>query len=179
MWDSRRFGVGLYFQTLLGVLGSPRRFFTDLPQETGPGLPLGFLILSAVFHAGASLTYGPERPLLAAGVLFLNAVFMPLIAACLGHLILVMIRGKPPGFGGVFQVYAYSAGATLLLSWVPFSLWFTEPWKWVLTGIGLVRTCKLSLRQALTVVLLSVAFLTLLFWFLAPLALQVRRSFTG
>ena len=174
-----RFGIGPYLQTLLAVLVSPSRLFADLPRAPDLRPPLVFLVLCSLFHAGASLTCTPEGSLLGAGILFLNALLMPLIAAALGRVIAVMVRGRRPGFLRFFQVYAYAAGATLMVSWVPFSLWLTEPWKWVLIGIGLIKNCELRPGQALTIILISVAVLTALFGLLAPLVLQIRTSLVG
>jgi hypothetical protein len=50
-----------------------------------------------------------------------------------------------------------------------------EPWKWVLTGIGLVKGCDLRWFQALLVIAVSVLVLILFFWSLGPVIHHIRH----
>lgn len=108
------------------------------------------------------------------GIFFVNALFMPFIATAVTCLVTILTPGKGVPFRRFFAVYAFAGGVTLLVSWIPLFVWLTEPWKWVLIALGMVRACGLGWRRALTVISLTIAGLILLFWPLAPLALHFR-----
>jgi hypothetical protein len=55
----------------------------------------------------------------------------------------------------VFSIYAFSSGVTLFLSWLPFLLWITEPWKWWLICTGLKHACHLSWKKSIVIVAVS------------------------
>ena len=69
---------------------------------------------------------------------------MPFMAAGVGFMLMTMTFRRRTGFERLFGVYAFAAGVTLLVSWIPLFLWLCEPWKWLLTGIGLVKGCGLD-----------------------------------
>ncbi len=166
---AERFGVGTYFRTLNGLLGTPRRFFAELPADFGWKRPLGFLLASALFFAGASLlSSGSDRPLLFGGIHVLNAVGMPLIAAGAGYGVMLTLFGRRVTFARFFGIYALSSGVTLLAAWIPFFLWLTEPWRWWLIGTGMTRGLGLSWWRAMVIIGLSVGVILLFFWSLWP-----------
>jgi hypothetical protein len=169
------FGIGLYFRLLNGLLGTPRRFFADLPADFGWQRPMGFLLVSSVFFTGASLLSAlPERPLLLGIIYFMNAVVMTVIAAAAGYGVMVMFFGRRTTFGRLFGVVALSSGVTLLAAWIPFFLWLTEPWRWWLIGTGMTRALGLSGWQALLIVVVSVAVIFLFFWSVWPVVFSAR-----
>lgn len=167
---SGQFFVGFYFQSLAKVLGTPNTFFRELPIEAGFKQSFGFLMFSSVFFAGASLlTRQFVQPLLSGGILFINAIGMTFIAAGLGYMLMTMFFGRKVTFSRLFAVYAYASGVTLLASWIPLFIWLTEPWKWVLIGMGLTKSCDLQWNQAVLVIGGSIGIMVLFFKSLLPL----------
>lgn len=165
MVEGEKFTLGYYVYTVAKMLGQPRRFFDTLPEKPGFGRAFGFLLVSSLFFAGASLiTTLPENPALWGGIFFANAVGMTFIGAGLGYLVMTMCMGKKVGFDRLFSVYALSAGVTLLASWVPFFIWLTEPWRWWLIGTGLVRACGFKFGYVFLIIGVSVGTMMLFFW---------------
>ena len=175
MTEGDTFSFRFYFQTLTGLLASPRHFFSNLPEKVGYPRSLGFLLASSLFFTGASLTHIHEQRFLMASILFVNAMAMPFIAAGVGFMIMTMTFRRRVGFERLFAVYAFAAGVTLLVSWIPLFLWLSEPWKWLLTGIGLVKGCGLRWFQALLVIGFSILVLILFFWSLGPVIHHIRQ----
>jgi hypothetical protein len=171
---THRFTVRFYFQAVAGVIGSPRRFFKELPDPVGLRRAFGFLLVSGLFFTGASLLYIQEQHALIGGIFLANALFMPFIAAAVSYMVMIMTLGRRVAFERLFAVYAFAAGVTLLVSWIPLSLWFTEPWRWVLVGMGMVKGCGLGWRQAILIIGVSIVILILFFWSLAPLMPHLR-----
>lgn len=146
-----------YGHGLIQLLIEPVLFFTALPGEHTPGRALGFTALSAGFFAGAGLLTGPGpgTPEVMALIYFINATGMVIIGSSISWCALVMMFGKKSCFSMVFGLYAYASGITLLISWLPFMLWFTEPWKYWLVYTGFRHACGLSRKQALAVLAVS------------------------
>ena len=172
--NTNRFTLGFYFQALTRMLSSPSRFFSEMPIDTGFRQPLGFLIISGLFFAGASLTTLSENQILMGGILFVNAVAMPFVTAGITFMVITMTMGKRVSFPRLFSIYAYATGVTLLASWIPLFVWLTEPWKWMLLIIGLVKGCGFKWMQAILLVAVSIFIAVLLFWSLAPIIVQMR-----
>jgi len=145
-----------YGYALIQILIEPRHFFTELPGRTTLGKSLGFCVLCSVFFVSASLlTGGYANPVRMGFVFFFNSVGMVFISSALSYMIMVMILGKKAGFRLLFGVHAFSAGVTLLVSWMPFFFWFTEPWKWWLVYTGYKNTCKFSWKPALLILAIT------------------------
>ena len=145
-----------YGYVLIQILIEPRQFFTELSDKTTLGKSLGFCVLCSVFFVSASLlTGGYSSPVRMGFVFFFNSVGMVFISSALSYMIMVMILGKKAGFKLLFGVHAFSAGVTLLVSWMPFFFWFTEPWKWWLVYTGYKNTCKFSWKPALLILLIT------------------------
>lgn len=165
-----------YFQVLTRLLGEPRRFFGGYPLESGWKQPLGFLILSSLFFTGAGIMLSPHpKSAVMAGIIFINAVGMPFVTAGLGYMVMLLIMGRRVKFRRFFSVYALSSGVTLLVSWIPFFLVFSEPWKWWLIATGMVRGFSFKWTQALLIIGLSVGIWLLLFWTALPLFIAGDR----
>jgi len=163
------FSITYYFQTLSRVLGAPVDFFGNFPETVGFKQSVGFLMLSSAFFAGASLlTRQYQSPVLAGGIFFANAVGMTVIAAGLGYILMSMIAGRRVSFRIFFSVYAFASGVVLLASWIPLFVWLTEPWKWVLIGIGLTHACGLKWITGVLIIVMSIAILMLFFWSVLP-----------
>ncbi|EFK11284.1 conserved hypothetical protein [delta proteobacterium NaphS2] len=163
-----KFSFALYFRVLMGILSSPRRFFSGLPDSGAMAPAMGCLLVSSLFYACAAFTQPHEQPLLTAAILFLNAVGMCFISAFLGFAAMIMTLGKRVAFPRFFSVYAFSSSVTLLAAWIPLFLWITEPWKWVLIAVGLVKCCALRWFQAIIVMGISIFVMVLFFWSIGP-----------
>ncbi|MBW2096672.1 MAG: YIP1 family protein [Deltaproteobacteria bacterium] len=173
---NNRFTFTFYFQALTRMLSSPSRFFGELPGETGLRQPLGFLIISGLFFAGASLTTISENQILMGGILLVNSVAMPFVTAGISFMVITMSMGKRMTFARLFSVYAYATGVTLLASWIPLFVWLTEPWKWMLIVIGLVKGCGFRWMQAILVVAVSIFVVVLSFWSLGPVLAFIKGA---
>jgi len=171
------FSLGFYFQALTKMLGEPRRFFSELPRAMGLKRPLGFLFVSSLFFAGASLMSNrPPNPVIMGSIFFINAMGMVFIAAGIGYLVMFMIMGRQVTFTRFFSIYALSFGVTLLASWLPFFMWLTEPWKWWLIGTGMVKGCGFRKIQAAVVIGVTIVVLVLFFWALLPIIFSKKPS---
>jgi len=166
--------IGFYFQALTGILGSPGQFFSEFSRETGFWKPFGCLIMSSLFFTLAGLTQVHENQALMAGILFLNAVSMPFITAGTAYMVMTMTIGKGVTFVRLFSGVAFAAAITLLASWIPLFVWLTEPWKWALILIWMVKGCGLRWMQAILIAGISAFVLVLFFWSLGSVISCVR-----
>ena len=166
-----KFSMHFYIQAVFGILGRPRKFFSELPPATGMLQPLGFLVLSAVFFCAASLMniVRLDSLFLTGGIYLFNAVGMVFIMAGLSYLVMTLSIGPKVTFARLFSIYALCSGVTLLVSWVPYLVVFTEPWKWYLIGTGLTKGCGLKLKEAMLMIVLSLTVWILFYWSLMPL----------
>ncbi|MBN1104430.1 MAG: hypothetical protein JXL84_13515 [Deltaproteobacteria bacterium] len=168
-----RFSATYYLQSIRAMVMAPGDFLEGVREPSGIMRSLGFLLVSSLIHAVFSLSLLPPRPLLTAFILFLNALAMPLIAAAIGWVLMAAMRRRSP-LSKVFAVYAFSSGTTHLVSWIPLAVWITEPWRWILVGIGIVRGCGLSRLQAGVVIIVSILAIMLLFSLLSPLLVGLK-----
>ena len=123
-----KFSIHFYVQAVFGIIGHPRKFFSQLPQTSGMTQALGFLILSAVFFSTAGQLHTSFQNFLVVGGLYMfNAVGMVFILAGLSYVVMSLSIGKKVGFTRLFSIYALCSGVTLLVSWVPHLAIFTEP----------------------------------------------------
>ena len=177
MERNNRFTFAFYFLALQRVLGSPRLFFIELPVvDMGFEKPVGFLLVSSLFYTGASLTHLHGRPWLGAAILLFNALAMPFITAAAGFVVMTLTMGRQVTFERLFAVYAFSSGVVLLASWIPLLVFVTEPWKWALVGVGMVKGCGFRWTQAVLVITLSVLIVVLFFWSLGPLISSLKGA---
>jgi hypothetical protein len=168
-----KFSMSFYIQTVFGILGRPRKFFSELSPAIGMRPSLVFLSVSALFFCIASLTNMRPNAFYIMGVIHLfNAVGMVFIMAGLGYLVMMLSIGRKVTFDSFFSVYALCSGVVLLVSWVPYAAILTEPWKWYLIGSGLTAYCGLRLRDAVFIIVLSLAVWILFYWSLMPLIRQ-------
>ncbi len=168
-----KFSINFYVQAVFGIMGHPRKFFSQLPQSSGITQALGFLILSAVFFSIAGQMHtNLQNFLVVGGIHMFNAVGMVFILAGLAFGVMTLSIGKKVGFVRLFGIYALCSGATLLVSWVPHLALLTEPWKWYLIGTGMTRGCGLKLNEALLIMAISLGIWYL--FFRAIIALIIR-----
>ncbi|CCK80092.1 YIP1 family protein [Desulfobacula toluolica] len=146
-----------YSYSLIQLLIEPGQFFKELPEKATLRKTLGFMVISCVFFTIASLLTGAySKPVwIMAVIFFANASGMILISSVLGYISMAMILGKRTSFFIIFSLYVFSSGVTLFISWLPFLLWFSEPWKWWLIYTGFKNTCMLTWKQVLFILLVS------------------------
>lgn len=155
-----------YAYALIQLLIEPGLFFREILEKTRLRRAVEFMVIGCLFYTLASLLTGaytqPVR--IMAPIFFLNAAGMILISSTLGYIAMVMIAGKKARFAVVFSIYAFSSGVTLFLSWLPFLVWVTEPWKWWLISVGLKNTCNLSWKKSIVIMALSIIVLFFLMY---------------
>lgn len=145
-----------YGYAVIQILIEPRRFFTELSNNTTGLKSLGFCLLCSIFYVAASLLTGIyPNPVKMGFIFFLNSVGMVFLSAALSYMIMVMTLGKKVGFDLFFSIHAFASGVVLLASWMSFFLWFTEPWKWWLVYTGFKNTCGFSWKPALLILLVT------------------------
>jgi hypothetical protein len=149
------------FQVFNRMLVSPGQFFGEDLSLITFTQALGFLILSSLFFSLAELSLLGHPFLIMSAIHFLNALVMPLLSAIIGYALIKKGLRKAIEFKKLLMIYALSSGLTLLMAWIPLFLWITEPWKWFLIGLGMVKGCELSRRQALFVITLSILLIIL------------------
>jgi len=165
-----KFSMHFYVRAVFGILGSPRKFFDQLPLTIGMMPSLVFLVISALFFCAASQLNMPVHTFYITGAIyFFNAVGMVFIMAALGYLVMILSIGKKVPFGRVFSIYALCSGVSLLVSWVPYFSVFTEPWKWYLIGTGLTKGCGLKFKDAVLIIAMSLTIWILFYWSLIPI----------
>ncbi|MBI9075459.1 MAG: hypothetical protein JEZ02_08630 [Desulfatibacillum sp.] len=169
-------GVIGYFQALTGVLSRPGAFFSSLEEDIPMGKPLGFLIACALFYTGASLTCLSHGHAIMAGVYLLNSLLMPILSAGACFLVMTMFLGRRVTFKTLVAVHAYAAGVTMLAAWIPLFVWFTEPWKWCLITLGMVKAGKLTWLQSILVALASIFLISMFFWSMMPVIAGIKGA---
>ncbi len=148
-----------YSQSLIGLLIEPGQFFQELPGKISPGRVFGFACICCGFFTLAGLLTGEiSMGLGSRAVALMAGSFGTMImASILGYLTMVMLAGRLVPFFTLFGMYVFAFGITLFVSWLPFLLWITEPWKWWLVFTGYRHTCSMNKKQALMVLLISMA----------------------
>lgn len=162
--------MNFYVQTVYGILGHPRKFFSELPLNIDMIQALFFLVISALFFSAASLmNIRLDTFFLMAGIYLFNAVGMVFIMTALGYLVMILSIGKKVPFARLFSIYALCSGVILLVSWIPYFVVFTEPWKWYLIGTGLTKSCGMRLKEAVVIIGMSLTIWILFYWSLIPI----------
>ncbi len=146
-----------YAYSIIQLLIEPGVFFKELAEKTTVKKTLGFMVICCSFFAMASLLTGTyfRSVWIMAIIFFVSASGMMLISSFLGYTAMVMILGKRTPFSVIFSLYVFSSGVTLFISWLPFFLWFTEPWKCWLIYTGFKNTCGLTWKQAVLILVIS------------------------
>lgn len=157
-----------YFNTLKQVVMSPKDFFNNFDGHSR--LPaVTFLVASSIVSALSGMVLGPHPANLIQGsILLVNNFGMIVLAVIVAYAVMVPLAGSGIGFKRIFNVYAYSAGATLLFSWNPALIMLTEPWRWWLTWNGMRIECGLSALQSAIILTLSIVMIVTLVWVLIP-----------
>lgn len=147
-----------YSNSLIELLIEPGLFFRELAGKTTLKRTLGFMLICCGFFSMASLLTGvySKSVFLTGIIFFVNAAGMILIASLLGYTAMVLIFGKRSSFSIIFSLYVFASGVTLFISWLPFFLWFSEPWKWWLIYTGYKNICGFTWKQALIILVISI-----------------------
>jgi hypothetical protein len=86
-----RFLMNFYVQAVFGILGRPRKFFSELPLTIGMKQSLVFLVISALFFCAASLmNIRIHAVYIMGGIYLFNAVGMVFIMGALGYLVMTL-----------------------------------------------------------------------------------------
>jgi len=158
-----------YGYALIQILIEPKRFFTELPDNSSMIKSLGFCILCAVFYTGASLLISNHaHPVETGALFFLGSLGMTFVSACVSYGIMTLTVGRKTGFETIFSIHAFSSGMMLLLSWMSFFFWLTELWKWWLIYTGFRNAGKLSWKPAILIPFISMAVYVFLAFSLFP-----------
>ncbi|MDD3310743.1 YIP1 family protein [Pseudodesulfovibrio sp.] len=169
-----RISIREYFEIIINVMRSPVRFFEGVGQEEGMRRPLLFLMISALFFCSVSMTYFFENSLMMGFIMMLNAILMPAFGAVITFTLLGMTgTGKVP-FAKVFNIYAYSSGAVMVVSWIPGLAIIMEPVRALLIGIGLVKAAGVGKIKAALVIVLTAAMILIFFWSAAPVIEELK-----
>ena len=148
------------------MLKEPLAVFDEVAQARDLKRSFGVLIISGTIYALAAVLIGhPRWPLLHGMVLLLNALGMATVTALVGYGLMALTTRRRVPFTCVLPIYALSSGLTLLVAWIPLSIWVTEPWKWWLIGSGLTRCCALKGWQAAIIIMGSISLITFIFLF--------------
>lgn len=146
-----------YGYAVIQIMIEPRQFFAELSNNAKLVKSLGFCLICSIFYIAASLlTSTYPNSFMMGGISFFNSVGMVFVSSALSYMIMVLILGKRAGFEIIFSVYAFSSGVTLLLSWMSFFFWITEPWKWWLIYTGFKNSCGMSWKSAAFIILFPI-----------------------
>ena len=158
-----------YFSVQARMLKDPGGVFSEHLPHHGVKRFLGVLLTSGIIYSLACILISrPEAYFVYGMVLMVNALGMAFIAAAIGYGLTRMITGRWVPFTRLLSIYALASGITLLVAWLPYSLWFTEPWKWWLIGAGLTGCFAIKKSQALLIIIGSIGILVLLFGAFLP-----------
>lgn len=160
---STSFSIASYSKIMMQLVRSPGLFFATWRETFRVWHAVIFLLISSCLFTAAALSVLPAENVWISGIMmFANAFGMVLILSVVGYAIMGLSIGRKAPFGIFFSVYAYASGATLLAAWIPSMMIVTEPWRWILIGIGLRRTCGLGTGATLWVIFGSITIVTLL-----------------
>ncbi|WP_462324094.1 YIP1 family protein [Desulfoplanes sp.] len=164
-----------YFQTVVGLITSPRVFFSGLPEDTGYKNGLVFLAISGIFWASLRFAYFSDHSLFQGVTLAVNAVGMPFVLAAFTFMTMGMFFGRLASYRQLVIIYAYATGTTMMVSWLPTTEIFTEPWRFILVAVGLVKWCSLKWMQAVVSIVLGVIVLLAMLASMAPVLVYLRQ----
>ncbi len=163
--------MGNYVSTVTELLTSPGRFFENRFEMVSVRQSFGILILSGLFFSTIGTIINTNSVSVRTGiVLFANAIGMATIGAVIAYVALIAVTGRRYAFSKLWSIFSLSAGAVLILAWVPAAFFLTEPWRWWLIGTGLVRGLGLSKIRAVIVVLLTFGTLVILVYTIFSMA---------
>ena len=166
-WGSMQNKSGFFhylFSAQLKLLRSPDSAFEELLEKPDMIRIGALFVMSTIIYCCASLIVNSiGQPVNQVAVLAVNTMGMVLVEIVLGYIFVAILTGTFISLKTLSVIYAVSWSAMLLIAWIPFTLWITEPWKWVLIGIGLRKQYKLKGRMAVFIVLGSIVTIVFIF----------------
>ena len=148
---------------LSGLAMSPRRWFAEsfpgvTPREAG-----GMLLLASLFYAAVgALPMSGTGTLVRAGILLANALGMTVLHTAMAWLVCAAVGGRRIRFASIWMVFAIGTSPTLLIAWIPFTFFFTEPWRWVLVALGMIYGLGMGKVRTILVLLIAGSLTTVL-----------------
>lgn len=143
-------------RTLMDLIVRPSAFFADRFGGISAWQATGTLVFAALFSGCCLALLGIRHaPLVTGAIGVINGISMAAVGCGVGCLATALIIGAPVPLARMWAVYALSSGAVLLIAWVPSAFLFTEPWRWTLIGIGMVRGLHIRTNRAVLIVLLT------------------------
>ena len=163
-------GTRHYVDTLVALLTRPGIFYATRFKQVTPFQSLVILTLSCIFFSIAGALCRPgSAPLTMGLILFINAVGMVIMGSTACYLVLVTTAYRRYSFGQLLSIFSLSSGAVLFIAWVPSAFILTEPWKWWLIGIGMVKGLGMSKTRAAITVMFTFAAVVVLIYSLLPI----------
>ena len=159
---------------LSALIVSPGRWFAEIFPLITLRRSSGILLFASLFYAvmgGLSASNGDT--LARVLILMINAVGMTGLCAAIAWLAAMIGSGPRLGFSRIWTVFAVATSPTLLIAWVPFAFFFTEPWKWWLIGIGLVHGLGITKARAVIIVLFTFGATVMMVLSLLPVVQQL------
>jgi len=163
-----------YFEIIIDVMRSPVRFFEAVGREEGMRRSLIFLMISGLFFCSVSMTYFFENSVVMGVIMMLNSVLMPAFGAVITFTLLGMTGTEKVPFAKVFNIYAYSSGAVMVVSWIPGLSIVMEPVRALLIGIGLVKGVGIGKVKAVILIALTAFMILIFFWSAAPIIEELK-----
>ena len=152
-----KFGFATYVHIISDITLQPKVFFQNKLLFKSWKTPLSVLMISGLIFSISSVVASMSKtPLMMGLVYFTNAVGMVFITSGMGYVLLRLFMKTKVSYQRVFAIYAYASSAVLILSWLPYMIWVTEPWRWWMIGCGLVKNFGFTIKGALAIVLLSI-----------------------
>ncbi|RJP79217.1 MAG: hypothetical protein C4522_10550 [Desulfobacteraceae bacterium] len=162
--------LGRHGRTLLHMITAPGKFFESRRDQLIPAAAGTFLLISATLFTALSLAFQRSRmPLVTGAILLGNALGMVMILSFISYLVMVLSMGRKTSYGRIFSIFAYASGTSLMAAWIPHLLVVSEPWRWVLIGIGLTKGCGIRWMGSIWIIICSVTIMTILFRSVLPL----------
>jgi len=148
---------------LSGLTMSPRRWFAESFPVVTPHEATAMLLLAGLFHAAVgALPLSGTGTLVRAGILMANALGMTVLHAGMAWLVSRVVGEPRMRFASIWKVFAIGASPTLLIAWIPFTFFFTEPWRWVLVALGMIYGLGMGRLRTALVLLIAGSLTTLL-----------------
>ncbi len=148
---------------LTSLTMSPRRWFTEAFPRITPREAGGMLLLASLFYASAgALPLSGTGTLVRAGILMANALGMTVLHAAMAWLICAVVGGPRIRFTSIWMVFAIGTSPTLLIAWIPFTFFFTEPWRWLLVALGMIYGLGMGKLRTVLILLIAGSLTTLL-----------------
>ena len=153
-----KFSFAVYFQIISEITRQPKVFFQNKLIGKSWKTPLYVLMISGLIFSIASVVASMSKtPIMMGLVYFANGVGMVFITSGMGYALSRLFMKTKVSYQRIFAIYAYASGAVLILSWLPYMIWITEPFRWWMIGCGLVKNIGFTIKGALTIILLSIS----------------------